>query len=346
MSENNCQAVIDLACSIFGGSDPEALTILMHKLASEERMFGGRVLNWQTLADFVNQKQSFKSHANSLIKDSRRNDSEAILDAAVEIEKKMHQNCSTEFGAIDFFDRNPNLISSDLFCGQIELWNDLPQSGKLAILKFISNCVQNISVLHSIGKNENFNLIILRTSIYAKSVSITLATLPIPHEILRAAYLWWYEKLHGKLAASKVVNSTISVIPRFGKAFNEVGKVVCELGTSKTTAISAARRMTICGGQNQNRNIATESDLDTVANKLFIEILYEQIFVLQKPESQGLAYKYLNIRSGASDADVAEAYRRHLLIDHPDKGGNKEAFCKLQAFMAIICIARGEIVVT
>lgn len=57
MAENNFQAVIDLACNIFGASDSEALTILMHKLASEEKRFGRRALNWQILANFVNQKQ-------------------------------------------------------------------------------------------------------------------------------------------------------------------------------------------------------------------------------------------------------------------------------------------------
>uniref|UniRef100_A0A914P766 J domain-containing protein n=1 Tax=Panagrolaimus davidi TaxID=227884 RepID=A0A914P766_9BILA len=189
------------------------------------------------------------------------------------------------------------------------------------------------------SRNENLNLIILRTSIYAKSVSITLATLPIPYEILRVVFLWWYEKLHGKLAAKGVVNCTVAVIPRFGKAFYNVGKVVCELGNN-----NSIRRSTICGGPIRFTG-NNDFDGETVAaNKPITEILFQQIFSLPKCEAQSLAYKHLNIRSCASDSDVGEAYRRHLIIDHPEKGGNKETFCKLQAFIAIICIARGEII--
>uniref|UniRef100_A0AC35F9C8 J domain-containing protein n=1 Tax=Panagrolaimus sp. PS1159 TaxID=55785 RepID=A0AC35F9C8_9BILA len=332
MADNNFQSVIDLACNIFGATDSEALTILMYTLASEEKRFGGRALNWQILANLVNQKQSFKSHANYLIKETRRNESKKILDAAILIQEKINEKCTTEFGAIDFFDRNPNLISTNLFCLQSKLWNDLPQIGKAAILKFISKCVKNLSILHAIGRNENLNLIILQTSIYAKSVSITLATLPIPYEILRVVFLWWYEKLHGKLAAKGVVNCTVAVIPRFGKVFCDVGKVVCELGN-----YNPIRRSTIFYNN--------DFDGETVAtNKPITEILFQQIFSLPKSEAQSLAYKHLNIRSCASDSDVGEAYQRHLIIEHPEKGGSKETFCKLQAFIAIICIARGEII--
>jgi hypothetical protein len=38
------------------------------------------------------------------------------------------------------------------------------------------------------------------------------------------------------------------------------------------------------------------------------------------------AHEILGLRPGASRAEVAEAYRRHALRHHPDRGGDRTAF--------------------
>ena len=55
------------------------------------------------------------------------------------------------------------------------------------------------------------------------------------------------------------------------------------------------------------------------------------------------AYNYLGITHKASNDEVNKAYKKLCLELHPDKeGGDEEEFKKLQIYISIISVARGE----
>ncbi len=56
------------------------------------------------------------------------------------------------------------------------------------------------------------------------------------------------------------------------------------------------------------------------------------------------AYRILGVESGTSFADVKAAYRHLVLQAHPDQGGDKNDFIRVQAAYELICAARNEFV--
>uniref|UniRef100_A0AC34FSY7 J domain-containing protein n=1 Tax=Panagrolaimus sp. ES5 TaxID=591445 RepID=A0AC34FSY7_9BILA len=257
-------------------------------------------------------------------------ETEKILTNAVNIQAKLDAKGLTGNAAVDFIDNNRQLIAPLIPCGAA-VWLKLPHEAKVAFLQFISDSVKNISHLSIVTANESIGGIIAKISHlskYGKIVSITLAAIPIIYETLRSVYLWWKGEISGARAAQSVVNTTVSAIAGYGGA---IGGAM--LGGAIAGPIGA-----VVGG------FAGGIGAGIAANAI-ITLITQELFDLPKSEALEKAYLYLNVHHRASDADVAAAYKKRSLIDHPDKGGSSEAFCKLQACISIIRVARGEVIV-
>lgn len=70
--------------------------------------------------------------------------------------------------------------------------------------------------------------------------------------------------------------------------------------------------------------------------------LTDYFFNLPKDIAVENAYAFLQIEHTCTNLELREAYKKLLLVYHPDKGGSKEKFCKLQISVAIISQARGQ----
>lgn len=68
----------------------------------------------------------------------------------------------------------------------------------------------------------------------------------------------------------------------------------------------------------------------------------EWIFGLPKQEALAKAYEFLELSSSASNSDINSRYRYLALKYHPDKGGDRDMWTKLQYCVAVIREARGE----
>lgn len=73
-----------------------------------------------------------------------------------------------------------------------------------------------------------------------------------------------------------------------------------------------------------------------------VKCLTDYFFDLAKDVAVEKAYSFLKMKHRCTNLEVNEAYKKLLLVYHPDKGGSKEKFCQLQASLAIISKARGE----
>ena len=47
-------------------------------------------------------------------------------------------------------------------------------------------------------------------------------------------------------------------------------------------------------------------------------------------------YARLGVEKGASDGDIKRAYRRLALVNHPDKGGDADAFKEIAEAYAVL----------
>uniref|UniRef100_A0A914PKK2 J domain-containing protein n=1 Tax=Panagrolaimus davidi TaxID=227884 RepID=A0A914PKK2_9BILA len=316
------KAVIDYAGEI--GMDDESLTLLYMVLAKKEQEAGGRNKSgdWNMLADLICNKKAFQSYAEKLIEVYIREDAAKIVKGCLEIQKLMDQNGGSN-NSLSFIERNYHLVF--YLCAPLStMWKDISPYGKKIVFqstfRWASNCS---SAVAAIGEKE----IVKRITTFAKEnkvFSIILASIPVAVEIVRSVWLWCEGKISGKRAAQNVVNVFLTSGAGVGGAFGGAAIGHSLLGGYATFGAFIGG---LFGG--------------FVGNQLS-QWLTNNIFDLPKTQALENAYQYLGVHHRASDSEVEKAYKRRLLIDHPDKGGSNEAFCKLQTCYTIIRIDRGK----
>uniref|UniRef100_A0A914YL88 J domain-containing protein n=1 Tax=Panagrolaimus superbus TaxID=310955 RepID=A0A914YL88_9BILA len=189
-----------------------------------------------------------------------------------------------------------------LFASDSALWIEISDIAKQAVYKFFADLIQNLKTIHIVANAEKEML--QRMSMLAKAGKL------------------WNNEISGERAAQNISDAFII------------------LGSSVVGATALVTVGNVLGYLNPLGWAAAGAALGGFGGIWLTHLT--QIFDLPKTEAVEKAYKYLDIHHRASDAEVAAAFRKRLLIDHPDKGGSKEAFCKLQACMALIRISRGE----
>uniref|UniRef100_A0A914PG80 J domain-containing protein n=1 Tax=Panagrolaimus davidi TaxID=227884 RepID=A0A914PG80_9BILA len=224
------------------------------------------------------------------------------------VQELLGQNCSTVNDSVDFIDNYGRLIRL-IFSSANAMWYRLPASAQVQVLQFVSR----------VGEGMNNNLLVIIGSFssgfgstvvkYSKTLSITLMLIPVAIEVVRSIWKWYKGEISGKQAAKDIVDTLVLHSARIGTAFG--GPV---LGFACGVA----------GG---------------VASGCLADVLIDDL-----PKTQALenAYQYLSVHHRASDSEVDAAYKKRILIDHPDKGGSHEAFCKLQTCYTIIKIDRDK----
>uniref|UniRef100_A0AC34FCR7 J domain-containing protein n=1 Tax=Panagrolaimus sp. ES5 TaxID=591445 RepID=A0AC34FCR7_9BILA len=316
-------AVVSYACDL--GMDGESLTLFLMVLAEEEESSGGRdkSAHWKMLANLVNRKTAFNDYAQTLVVKKRKKDSENIMRKAREMQLIIDRNGLYGNRIIDFCDNHRHMLTAFFAPGGL-LWSRLPSTGKIAVLDCLSQVASGINnhVVSAIteGAKKLFPII----AKHAKSAGGILALIPLFYEILRSVWLWYHGEISGARAAQNFINAIVSTVSGVNGAATgaAIGSAFGPLG-----GLFGA----VVGGVGWGIFGAALSD-----------VLTREIFDLPKTEALEKAYRYLGVHHRASDAEVSEAYRKRLLIDHPDKGGSNEAFYKLQTYIAIIHVARLE----
>jgi len=74
----------------------------------------------------------------------------------------------------------------------------------------------------------------------------------------------------------------------------------------------------------------------------FADWLATNLFNLPKEKAVEEAYRFFKVPFDASNDDINRAYKRKCLETHPDKGGDKEEFQKVQTMMQILRMHRRE----
>ena len=69
-------------------------------------------------------------------------------------------------------------------------------------------------------------------------------------------------------------------------------------------------------------------------------IFSETLFDLPKDDALDECYRTLGVEHSSSNGEITKAYRTLSLKNHPDKGGNKETFLKINAAVEVIRAAR------
>lgn len=157
-------------------------------------------------------------------------------------------------------------------------------------------------------------------------VKVALHGVYLSAEALRHIYMWWKGEISGRRAAKSIVDSSVTV--GAGLSGGAGGAIV--------GAVVAGPLGGLVGG-------ALGGILGAAAANILIDKLTRNIFDLPKTVAEENAYEYLGVSSSASNSDVNAAFWELCRKHHPDKGGDEEEFKILQAHMAIIRLARGDL---
>uniref|UniRef100_A0A914PLI9 J domain-containing protein n=1 Tax=Panagrolaimus davidi TaxID=227884 RepID=A0A914PLI9_9BILA len=326
-NDDKYQAVIDYACTL--GMDDETLALLYMALAKKEEEAGGRNKSgdWNMLADLVTttnlllsllnfNKKAFQNYAEKLIKNYMREEAKEIVKGCLEIKKYMDQHSGSN-NSWSFIEQRYLLVF--YLCPPLSaMWKDISPYGRKIVFQSAFRWATNSSGVAEIGEEETVKRITTFSN-EDKVFSIILAFIPVTFEIVQSVWLWHKGKISGARAAQNIANVDLTSATGFGGA---VG--------------GAAIGHLLFGGY---ATFVEGLFAGFVGNQLS-RWLTNNIFNLPKTRALENAYRYLDVHHQASDSEVEKAYKKRRLIDHPDKGGSHEAFCKLQVCYTIIKIDR------
>ena len=158
-----------------------------------------------------------------------------------------------------------------------------------------------------------------------RGTEYTLAFIYLSYEALSSIYKWYNGEISGKRVGKNIIDAMGSVTGGLGggAAGAAVGSVLGPAGM-------------IVGG-------IVGGIAGSVVGEKLADMLTTVIFDLPKDVAVENAYNYLGVPHTANNKDVNDAYKRLCLKHHPDKGGSHDEFAKLQSYMGIIKIHRGEV---
>uniref|UniRef100_A0AC35FCC2 J domain-containing protein n=1 Tax=Panagrolaimus sp. PS1159 TaxID=55785 RepID=A0AC35FCC2_9BILA len=325
-NDDKYKAVIDYACGL--GMDGKSLTLFLSVLAEEEQKSGGRAnsAQWNMLSSLIGHRNDFQNYSKELVDKSRRENNENLIRNTYELHSALGQDGSSVKSAVKCLDNNRQMIGM-LFSSAVTMWKMLPNDSKKLIVEFVFHVggwFRSAQVFSKAIANKLISC--------SKGFGLTLAVLPVVAEIVRSVWLYKNGDISGWRVVKNICDSIVSTALACGATFGT---------TTVLIAIFAACNFDSCPIFIAISGLVVGFLGGCVADYLIKKF---SSWALGLPESETLenAYGYLGVNHLAPDSEVKEAYRRRVLIDHPDKGGSHEAFAKLQGCKELIRVARGR----
>jgi hypothetical protein len=201
------------------------------------------------------------------------------------------------------------------------LWGWVELATKHALIKAIPPIFVNRQFMFAL--DEFINIV---DHAGAKVVMVGLAGVCLSFEAIKNLYQWWGGQITGKRCAKNLVDATFMV----------GGGVLGGIGGATLGSAMGGPFGTVAGGI--IGGIVSSQVLHALC-----DILTQTLFDLPKDAALENALNYLGVPMSATNGEINAAFRKKCLQHHPDKGGKSEDFILLQANMAVIKLARGEL---
>lgn len=163
-------------------------------------------------------------------------------------------------------------------------------------------------------------------------VRAALITACLANEVLQNIKRWWNGEIPGTLCVKNIIDSGVGV----------AGGVAGGIGGNMAGAWIGAFFGPLGMAAGALGGAIAGSVIGSKTAEYLSDRLTVWIFGLPKEEALAKAYLFFELSSSASNSDINSRYRKLALEYHPDKGGDKEMWTKLQYYLAIIREARGE----
>jgi len=163
-------------------------------------------------------------------------------------------------------------------------------------------------------------------------VRVALVVAYLAFEVINNIRQWWKGEISGIRCAKNIIDCGVSVAA--GIVCGVSGEIVGAMVGTVFGPVGAAAGALIggvCGG------FAASMGAQALSDKLT-----QWFFDIPKSEALENAYNFLGLKASASNSDINSAYRQLALQYHPDKGGDRDNWTKLQYSIQIIREARGE----
>ena len=163
-------------------------------------------------------------------------------------------------------------------------------------------------------------------------VKVALVAVYLANDIILNIRRWWKGEITGKRCVKNIIDNGVGVAAGFGGAY--VGELIGASLGGLAGPVGAAAGF-IAG--------ATIGGVSaTFGAKHLCDRLTQWLFDLPQSEALENAYNFLKISPEASNSETNSRYRQLSLKYHPDKGGDRDDWTRLQYSMAIIREDRRE----
>ncbi|KAE9548405.1 hypothetical protein FO519_008386 [Halicephalobus sp. NKZ332] len=326
MAGDRQKPIFEKIREFFGDEQVLEMALLLHHLANNEEKSN----DLNILEMLLDSPKQFKSYCDTILAKIDEKEREEFALNNLRMAQYMDFNLS-KTDLIQWAEDNKEFLAG-AGSGIAKVWCSLPPESQKQIIVYIGKWVSNYaSVIPSVIPKSwallpaNFGTLGEALVGLRKGAEYGLAAIYLTYEALRSIYQWYNGEISGKRVGKNIIDAMGSVTGGLagGSAGLAVGSFFGPIG-----AVAGG----LVGG-------VTGSIL---AEKL-IDMLTTKIFDLPKDVAVENAYNYLGVSHRASDKEVNDGYKKLCLKHHPDKGGSREEFIKLQSYMGLIKIHRGEV---
>lgn len=163
-------------------------------------------------------------------------------------------------------------------------------------------------------------------------IKVALVAVFLAVDIIRNIRRWWNGEITGKRCVKNIIDYGVAVAAGIagGIGGEAIGATIGAMGGPLGIAVGA-----VVGGM--AGGIAS-----TIAAQTLCDNLTQWLFGLPKSEALENAYNFLGVSATASNSEINSCFRQLSLKYHPDKGGDRDGWTRLQYSLAVIKEARGE----
>jgi hypothetical protein len=289
----------------------------------------------QTLRAVFNNEKAFQGIVDKLVEDTTKlRDDPNYLRVMADIwDNYLKPNEKKNVGDGQRFDfqavlSNRELMEATTSYNFIATLSKLDPSAQKRVVQLIINAAENtVGTDLALTLSQRFNnLLQVSRSPAGKMVSVGLLAVYLTIEAWNNLKLWWRGEISGKRCAKNIIDSLAGVAGGYGG-----GIAGAAMGTLIFPGVG-----TVIGA-------VVGSIAGTAITSCLSDWITQKIFDLPKSVALENAYRFLGLQNGASNDEINSSFRRLALRYHPDKGGNYDDWHKLQYYMAIIKISKGEI---
>ena len=282
---------------------------------------------WKNFKYLLNRDEAFESLAKRYAEDTRRvEQNPKFLKVMRDLYDKMMtaSDDGVPLDGIQGFDLqlvvDKNTADTFSCVGLARAWHMVPAETQTRFLHLLPKMVDSKSLVFSV--DECVGLV---NKHGGQVVMYTLAAVYLGFSALKSIRRWWRGEISGKRCIKNVIDTSLTTAAGVGGGMGGAA-----LGTFLCPGIG-----TVCGG-------FLGGVLGSLTTSMVSDRLTQWLFDLPKDEAVENAYRYLEVKPSASNAEVNTAFRKLCLKHHPDKGGSADEFFILQNSMAVIRLARGE----